>query len=121
MDPVDQLLTAVSTGRDVSVRKTSTMERTIVITDKSSRAEEKITLRRDHYETVMAVFADRLCDADGKGLKVSISMDFYGRQALVVRSGLLGRRASQLLLSPRHVATIQDGLTKRALLATAEC
>ena len=67
----------------------------------------------ERHEHLMAQTVSLLAARDRSGLRINVGRDYYGRQWIEIRWGLLGQRMSRLGISPRYIAMLGDALADR--------
>ena len=107
MKSPDQLVAFVARGYDVHVERQEN-DRIVKVVKDRGRERASIRLTSDDYEAFMASAMAQLAAGDGRSYNVDIRRDFYGGVRAEVRSGLFGKNVSRLLISPRHLAILND-------------
>lgn len=107
MKSPDQLVAFVARGYDVQVERQDNNRVVKVVKDRG-RERASIKLAADDYEAFMADAMAQIAAGDGRSFTVDIKRDFYGGMRAEVRSGLFGTNVSRLLISPRHLALLNN-------------
>lgn len=99
------LIHHICAGRNIRVSRGANETRTIsIIFGLSYHRDFELPLAA--YDALMSDVMQGI--AARSDLRVDFKQDFYGRQWLEVRSGLLGLRVSRLHISPRHIQMLQS-------------
>ncbi len=98
----------IERGFDMSVQRIGD-RRKIVFRDGARAAGE---LDRDHadYESLMEALVTELAAGHGSRHSIDFKLDFYGRQWVEIRGGLLGLRKSRLGMSPRYIDLLHSAV-----------
>jgi hypothetical protein len=103
-----QLVDFVLSGHSVVVKRSSGMNREIVIRNSYGGETARIEASSDDYELAMEDVVKSLAAAHGTRIDIAVGMTHFGQQWVEVRSGLFGRRVAKLGISPRHIAKLCD-------------
>ena len=111
MISAEELVSHVSHGRDINVRRTETHRIVVVKGRHLKKPYQSYKLSLEEYDHLMQATVEALAGKRDKNFRIDINYGYYGGMRGTVRSGLFGQRKSQLNISPRHMADLSSKST----------
>ncbi len=112
---VDDFVSAVRRGRDVSIRKGANGRRIVCVADRFPFRSKEVALEGYAYDRLMTEAVAALAALRQSGLSIDLKTDHYGQQWVEVRSGFFRERVSRLGISPRHIVKLETALAQHAM------